>query len=160
MLKASARHMNAGERRPLSAGEVALAQSVFGDEVDWGRVRIVQLNRFWGFAAMVPFGGAILFSKWRAWRDFSRAPASEQGWLVHELAHVWQAQRGVVLAAAKLSAIGRRSYKYRVRRGAKLKHYNIERQAEIARHLFMARQGRPDERAPAREWLEAVWAQR
>lgn len=160
MMKASARHMNAGERRPLSAGEIALAQTVFSDEVDWGRIRIVQLEQRWGFAAMVPFGRTILFSKWRAWRDFARAPLQEQGWLVHELAHVWQAQRGVLLAAAKLAAIGRRSYSYRAREGAKLKHYNIERQAEIARHLFMSRQGRPEERAPPPDWLEAVWARR
>ena len=32
-----------------------------------------------------------------------------------------------------------------------------EQQAEIARHLFLARAGEPAAGAPAREWLEEVW---
>ena len=60
------------------------------------------LRADFGFAAMVPLGKTILFSKWRARRDFSRAPVTEQAWLIHELAHVWQARRGVVLAIAKI----------------------------------------------------------
>lgn len=159
-MKTSARYMDVWERRPLSEGEVALSRTIFGDEIGWEKVRVVQVPDRLGFAAMAPFRNTILFSKWRAWRDFSRAPLGEQAWLVHELTHVWQAHRGVPLMVAKLAALGRRAYRYRAKDGARLKDFNIERQAEIARHLFLSRAGQLDEKAPSAHWLEAVWASR
>lgn len=158
MLK-DAHIMRTGEMRTLTAGEIALGRSVFADEIDWPRVRIHQAPRL-GFGAMVPLGKTIVFSKWRAARDFSGASQHEQGWFVHELMHVWQAARGVVLAGAKLGAIGAKAYHYMPKAGAGLSHYNIERQAEIARHLFLARAGAPEPGAPPRDWLEDVWARR
>lgn len=152
--------MNPWERRPLCEGEIALGRTMFGDEIDWPRVRVVQAPKWAGFAAMVPLGKTIVFSKWRARRDFSRAPTTEQAWLVHELTHVWQARRGVVLALAKIGALGRSAYKYSVKQGGRLKDYNIERQAEIARHLFLARSGRPERKSPPQSWLEEIWARR
>lgn len=152
--------MNPWERRPLSDGEIALGRTMFGDEIDWPRVRVVQVPKRLGFAAMVPLGKSILFSKWRARRDFSRAPATEQAWFIHELAHVWQARRGVVLALAKIGALGRSAYSYKAKEDARLRDYNIEGQAEIARHLFLARCGCPERKSPPQSWLEAVWARR
>ncbi|MEZ5995053.1 MAG: hypothetical protein R3C25_04810 [Hyphomonadaceae bacterium] len=151
--------MGAGERRNLTAGETALGRGVFGDEIDWPRVRVLQAPAL-SFGAMVPLGRTIVFSKWRAARDFAAASLGEQGWLVHELAHVWQARRGVVLAGAKLGALGKRAYAYQARAGAKLIDYNIERQAEIARHLFLARAGAAEDAMPPLAWLEQVWASR
>lgn len=147
------------ERRPLTSGEIALGRSVFGDEIDWAAVRLFQGPQL-NFGAMVPLGLTIVFSKWRAAEDFATAPLDEQGWLVHELMHVWQARRGVVLAAAKLAALGAGAYVYKPRDRAKLAHYNIERQAEIARHLFLARAGAPEKSQPSKEWLEDVWRRR
>ena len=144
------------ERRSLTHGEIAVGRSVFGGAIDWPRVRILQLPPF-VFAAMVPLGKTIVFSRWRAARDFAAAPLNEQGWFVHELAHVWQAARGTVLAAAKLKALGKRAYAYEPRVGATLANYNIERQAEIARHVFLARAGKPEAGAPERAWLEEIW---
>jgi len=150
--------MKPGQRRPLSDGEVALARTVFADEIDWLRVRVMQAPSL-AFGAMVPLGRTIVFSRWRAARDFATAPLDEQGWFVHELMHVWQARHGVPLALAKLGALGKLAYAYTPKPGAKLKHYNIERQAEIARHLFLARAG-SQAQLPPREWLEQVWASR
>lgn len=152
--------MRMGQGRALTDGEVAMGRSVFGNAIDWRRVHVVQAPSFLGFSAMVPFGSAIVFSKWRAARDFSKAEVSEQSWFMHELAHVWQAKRGVVLAAAKLRALGKKAYSYKPRTGAKLKDYNIERQAEIVRHLFLERVGAPELGAPQRVWLEEIWATR
>lgn len=147
-----------GQRRSLTDGEIVIGRSVFGEEIDWPRVRVLQAVSL-GFGAMVPLGHTIVFSRWRAARDFSDAPLDEQGWLVHELMHVWQAGHGVALAFAKLGAIGKPAYAYAPKPKAKLKHYNIERQAEIARHLFLARAGWEAE-LPPRPWLEDVWASR
>lgn len=155
-----AQHLMRGfERRPLTDGEIALARPLFAEAIDWPRVRITQLPPL-NFGAMVPIGRGIVFSRWRAWRDFADAPLGQQGWFVHELAHVWQAGRGVVLAAAKLKALGKRAYAYEAHAGAKLKAYNIERQAEIVRHLFLARAGVAADNAPPLAWLEHIWAAR
>lgn len=151
--------MRSGERRALTAGEVAVGKIVFADEIAWPRVRVRQVAPL-GFGAMVPLGRAIVFSKWRAARDFADTDLGEQGWFVHELMHVWQAAHGVVLAGAKLGALGSGAYVYKPRARAKLKHYNIERQAEIARHLFLARAGAHEDGMPSRDWLEAIWTTR
>lgn len=153
------RFMSLGERRHLSGGEIAFARGVFADEIAWPKVRVLQAPRL-GPGAMVPVGRTIVFFNWRAWRDFSDAPLEAQGWFVHELAHVWQAKRGVVLALAKLGALGRGAYRYTPNPEAKFAAYNIEAQAEIVRHLFLARAGAPAEQAPPRAWLETAWASR
>ncbi len=150
--------MRIGENRSLTDGEIALGRGVFGDEIDWSVVRIVQ-TRPLGFGAMVPLGRTIVFSKWRAARDFAAASLGEQGWFVHELMHVWQAKRGIVLAGAKLGALGKGAYVYKAR-DMKLRRYNIERQAEIARHLFLARAGFEERGMPEKAWLEKIWATR
>lgn len=148
--------MQTWERRALTGGEIALGRGVFGNAIDWRAVRIWQ-TPLPGFGAMVPLGKTIVFARWRAARDFSTASLGEQGWFVHELAHVWQAARGTALAAAKLGALGKHAYTYAPKRGAALADYNIESQAEIARHLFLARAAAPEPDAPPREWLEQAW---
>lgn len=150
--------MKPGESRALTGGEVALGRSVFADEITWAKIRIRQAPAL-GFVAMVPIGRTIVFSKWRAAYDFDAASLWDQGWFVHELTHVWQAARGVVLAAAKLDALGKGAYVYEPK-APKLGAYNIERQAEIVRHLFLARAGAPEAGAPSQDWLEQTWASR
>lgn len=151
--------MSLGERRALTEGEVALGRLVFGDEIDWPRVRVLQAPPL-GFGAMVPVGRTIVFSRWRARRDFAASPVAERGWFVHELAHVWQAARGVMLAGAKLHALGKAAYAYTPHPDLGLRAYNIERQAEIARHLYLARVGAHEPGMPSRAWLEAIWSRR
>lgn len=158
-MEATPDRMRIGQRRALTAGEIALGRMVFAEEIDWRRVRVLQAPPL-NFGAMVPLGRTIVFSKWRAHRDFADASLAEQGWFIHELMHVWQAARGVTLAAAKLSAIGKHAYAYKPNPGVALKHYNIERQAEIARHLFLARNSAHEPGMPEPAWLEAIWASR
>ena len=143
-------------RRALSDGEIALGRSVFNDAIPWPRIRVAQIPKL-NFGAMVPLGEAIVFSSWRAARDFAAVPPHEQGWFIHELTHAWQAKAGVVLSVAKLAALGSRAYLYQAKPGAQLTDYNIEQQAEIARHLFLARRGIVLKDAPPMEWLEKIW---
>jgi hypothetical protein len=140
--------------RRLTEGEAQLGRRVFGDTIAYRRMRVVQLPPL-GFGAMVPFGRTIYFSNWRALRDFSRASMDEQGWFIHELAHAWQAHASVVLALAKLSALGRRAY--RVDPARPFERMNIESQAEVARFLFLARAGAPDKAGPSVADLERLW---
>lgn len=152
------KRMRTGARRALTEGEIALGRILFGDEIAWDRVRIAQAPKL-GFGAMAPIGGLILFSNWRAPEDFSAAGVHEQGWFVHELAHIWQSAHGMFLPLLKLKALGKRAYKYEPKAAA-LAEYNIERQAEIARHLWLARVDAAEPGAPSRAWLEDVWASR
>ncbi|MGE0830466.1 MAG: hypothetical protein AB7O04_14095 [Hyphomonadaceae bacterium] len=140
--------------RRLSTGETRLASSIFGGAINYARVRIVQLPPL-GFGAMAPFDRFIIFSNWRAARDFAAADLLEQSWLIHELAHVWQAKRGLVLPILKLGAMGKKAY--RVPADRKLRQMNIEAQAEVARLLFLARWGKADEKGPSQEDLEKLW---
>lgn len=153
--------MRAFERRALTAGEIALGQGIFGGTVRWERVRIAQAPLYWlpwaPFGAMVPLGETIWFGAWRAPADFSVAARGAQGWLIHELAHVWQAAQGVVLPFAKLGALTRAAYQVRHAPDKRFKDHNIEAQAEIARLLFLAREG--VETVPDRNTLEALWTQ-
>ena len=146
--------MRTFSRRALTRGERDLAEPIFGVEIDWPRVRIVQ-GPAAGFGAMAPMRHTIFFSGWAAAADFAAAPAPEQGWFIHELAHVWQAGQGVILPLAKLSALGRNAYRLRLAPGKPFRAYNIEQQAEIVRGLFLARAA--DRRDAA---LEALWAGR
>ena len=141
--------------RRLTEGEAQLGRRMFGDTIPYRRMRIVQLPPFLGFGAMVPFGRTICYSSWRAARDFSRSTIEEQGWFIHELAHAWQAHAGVILAFAKLGALGRRAY--RVNAEKRFDRMNIEAQAEVARFLFLSRAGSHDRTGPTAAELERLW---
>lgn len=143
-------------RRGWTAGERALARVVFGTALEGAAVQLFQGPSVSPFGAMVPVRDTIVFGAWRASVDFSRVSLAEQGWFVHELAHVWQARRGTTLALAKLGAIGRRAY--RVTADARpFSAFNIEAQAEIARFTFLTRMGAPDPAGPSPAWLESRW---
>ncbi|MFZ4604289.1 MAG: hypothetical protein ACOYM8_17750 [Caulobacterales bacterium] len=144
-------------RRGLTAGEIALAGEAFAEPIDWRGVAVVQVAPAAPWGAMVPLGRTILFGRWRAALDFARVDLHEQGWFVHELAHVWQAARGTVLAAAKLSAVGHAAYSADWAIERPFSAYNIEQQAEIARFAFLAARGRPDPKGPDLRRLAALW---
>ena len=131
-----------------------MAREMFGEELQVERVWIIQAPAF-GFYACAPFRNSVLFGKWRAPLDFGAANIHEQGWLIHELAHVWQAQSGVVLPLAKLGAVGKRAYA--IKSGAAFSALNIEAQAEVARGAFLARRGYHEPSMPPTDELKALW---
>lgn len=72
--------------------------------------------------------------------DFARASLDLQGLFIHEMTHVWQAQRrGRLYLPLRRHPFCR--YAYRLREGWPLTRYGIEQQAEIVRHGFLLRQG-------------------
>jgi hypothetical protein len=128
--------------RPLTPGECALAESVFGRAVDLGRVRINR-RRWWPFQprriVMAPDGQIWFHPDNPDWRDdFAEASIGLQGLLIHELTHVWQTQRGIYLPLARHPFC---RYHYRFTPGWPLHRYGIEQQAEIVRHAFLLREG-------------------
>lgn len=130
------------ERRPLTVGETALARSVFGDAIDYSRVRLSRMK--WAFfqprhTVMAPTGCIHFHPKGNLWRDdFAAARLVDQGLLIHELTHIWQHQRGLFLPLRRHPFC---TYRYALQPGLPLKRYGIEQQAEIVRHAFLLRHG-------------------
>ena len=147
------------QSRALTPGEVALARSMFGDAIDYGRVRIVR-GRWWPFQhrgiVMAPTGNIHFHPEDPRWSDdFSEAPLELQGLLIHELTHVWQTQRrGRFYLPLMRHPFCR--YRYRFRPGRRFEDYGLEQQAEIVRHVFLMRQGFRPAGAPPLDQLEKV----
>ena len=145
--------------RPLTPGEIALAQSVFGEAIDYLKVRMVK-RKWWPFqprnTAMAPTGNIHFHPHGSLWSDdFSAEPLHRQGLFVHELTHVWQTQtRGRLYLPLMRHPFCR--YSYRLEDGRPFGHYGLEQQAEIVRHAFLAEHGFRLASAPPRTLLPFV----
>ena len=130
--------------RALTEGEIALARSMFGESIDYGRVRLVR-RKWWPFQprgiVMAPTGNIHFHPADPRWSDdFSTGPLSSQGLFIHEMTHVWQTQkRGRFYLPLMRHPFCR--YAYQLREGWTFDRYGLEQQAEIVRHAFMARNG-------------------
>jgi len=128
--------------RPLTAGEIALAKSMFGNAIDYQVVRI--RRRKWAFfqpreTVMAPRGNIHFHPLGtRYCEDFAAAALADQGLFIHEMTHVWQHQRGLFLPLVRHPFC---RYAYEFVPGRPLKRYGIEQQAEILRHAFLLRNG-------------------
>jgi hypothetical protein len=123
--------------RPLTAGEAALGREVFGDGLDLRRIRILS-QPLWP-RAFAAGSRLMVFPRTAAAADFSQAPLGLQGLFVHELTHVWQAQRGTGLLWAKLRCgDGPEAYAYDLTSGHSFDDLNIEQQAMVVQHAFLA----------------------
>lgn len=72
--------------------------------------------------------------------DFAAADLDLQGHFLHEMTHVWQAQRRGRWYLPLLRHPFCR-YAYSLQPGRPLTRYGIEQQAEIVRHAFLLRSG-------------------
>ena len=126
--------------RRLTAGERGLAAEMFGAGLDAARVRILAIP-LWK-RAFVAGPGLIVWPAAGAARDFAAAPLRQQALFVHELTHVWQAQHGISLLLAKLKAgDSPASYAYELTGDADFTRLNIEQQAMVVEHAFLAARG-------------------
>ncbi|NBC36277.1 vgr related protein [Novosphingobium sp. FSY-8] len=134
----------AGGQRPLSPGERVLTHAVFGTAVAVEQVRL-RRRRFLPFqpaaTVMAPNGHLYFPPACPLWHeDFAAAPLPLQGLFVHEMVHVWQTQtHGRWYLPLRRMPWCR--YDYRLTPGQPFAAYNVEQQAEIIRHLFLARHG-------------------
>lgn len=142
--------------RGLTLGEIALARSVFRGAIDYSKVRLIE-GKWWPFqpknAAMAPCGDIWFHPEAGGWsEDFSREPIGRQGFFIHEMTHVWQAQRGGPLYLPLMRHPFCR-YSYRLKPGKAFARYGIEQQAEIVRQIFLAERGCSTGLVPPRELL-------
>ena len=132
--------MAPGAFRTLTPGERDLAHEMFGDGLDCERVWIFAIP-LWP-RAFVPGGRLIVWPAAQASRNFSLAPLALQSVFIHELTHVWQAQSGVNLLAAKLRAgDGAAAYAYDLSKTCDFSRLNIEQQAMVVQHAFLTARG-------------------
>ena len=98
---------------------------------------------------MAPCGNIHFHPRGHLWSDdFSREPLHVQGFFIHEMTHVWQAQtRGRLYLPLMRHPFCR--YRYRAVPGRPFDRYGLEQQAEIVRHAFLARNGAPGIASPA-----------
>ena len=128
--------------RMMTSREIALARTVFGDALDYAKIRI-HGRKWWWFQprkiTMAPDGhlwfhpDSELFCD-----DFCDRDLSLQGLFIHELVHVWQHQKGIFLPLKRHPFC---RYDYSLKPGWKLTQYGIEQQAEIVRHVFLLKNG-------------------
>lgn len=132
--------MRPGALRRLTTAERDLAREVFGSGLDAARVRVFAAP-LWP-RAFAPCSRLIVWPAKGALEDFGAASVRLQSVFVHELTHVWQAQHGVNLLAAKLRAgDGPRAYAYDLGRDCDFAGLNIEQQAMMVQHAFLAARG-------------------
>ncbi len=146
-----------GSGRLLTEGERGLARSIFGAAIDLDRVRLHH-RAWWPFqprnTVMAPDGHIWFHPKGDAYRAcFADMALHLRALLVHELVHVWQHQRGLILPLRRHPFC---RYDYAVRVGWRLDRYGIEQQAEIVEHVFLLRHGATVPGAPALAVLESI----
>jgi hypothetical protein len=143
--------------RRLTPGERELCAEVFGTGLDPFRVRLFSLP-VWR-RPFVPSGRLVVWPADSALGDFVTAPLWLQSVFVHEMTHVWQAQNGVFLPFAKLRAgDGRAAYAYDLEDGRGFSELNIEQQAMIVQHAYLAaRGGAAPYDSPAYARILAAW---
>jgi hypothetical protein len=145
--------------RPPTEGEIALARSVFGEAIDYARIRIVA-GRWWPFQtrnmAMAPNGNIYFPPDGPLWSaDFAAEPLHLQGLFIHEMTHVWQAQKGGRWYLPLMRHPFCR-YCYPLVPGRPFRRYGLEQQAEMVRHAFLRRRGYHLDAAPPLAALERV----
>lgn len=145
--------------RALTAGERALAASIFGTAIDYAPVRLHR-RKFWLFHprsyTMAPDGHLWFHPHSDLYcTDFACESLTLQGHFIHEMTHVWQAQaRGKWFLPLRRHPWCR--YEYALEPGKPFARYGIEQQAEIVRHVFLHRRGLCPQGAPPQADLEAL----
>jgi hypothetical protein len=145
--------------RRLTVGERALAASIFHDAIDYDAVRIHRRKWIWfqpKRAVMAPDGHLWVHPRSDLWSDdYSADRLGLQALFMHEMTHVWQAQKmGRWYLVLMRHPFCR--YRYRFIPGWPLERYGLEQQAEIVRHVFLARAGAAQADAPEPSLIEAL----
>ena len=145
------------EFRYLAPGEIILARSIFGEAIDYSKVHLFR-GKWWPFqprnAAMAPDGNIYFHPHAGGWsEDFSKEESlARQGFFIHEMTHVWQAQRGGPLYLPLMRHPFCR-YSYTLKPGKPFRRYGLEQQAEIVRHHFLASHGAQIPVVPPRDLI-------
>ncbi len=120
--------------RSLTAGEIALCETLFKGAVDYAKVKVhnhsyLPFNWQYKNTAMAP-NGHIYFVGKHYHADYTGLNIGLQRWFLHEMVHVWQHQLGYPVRLRGAVRIGL-SYDYSLQEHLKLADFNMEAQAEM-----------------------------
>lgn len=122
--------------RPLTAGEIDMAKSVFGGTLDTSNICLK--TAWWvlkGYA--VSPNGNIYFNQNDWIDDFSQENLWLRAWLIHELTHIWQIQQGIKVFR---KALFNRKYSYVLKEGKSFFSYGVEQQARMVEDYYKQRE--------------------
>lgn len=138
--------------RVLTPGEIALAQGVFGDQIDYQKVKVfsrpwfmVPSNPFFAPSLMSPNGNIYTVMEGQYSDDYSSESKWNKIMFIHEMTHVWQYQSGKNVPVAAIRAYFDndqdylKAYKYDINGDQGFEELNIEQQAEMVEDYFYAR---------------------
>ena len=131
--------------RPLTPGEIAFARTIFGDAIDYGRVRLFR-GKWWPLqprgTAMAPTGNIHFHPNGGGWSDRISRPSRSDNRPISctSSTHVWQAQtKGRFYLPLMRHPFCR--YHYELKPGQPFGRYGLEQQAEIVKDAFLASRG-------------------
>ena len=125
--------------RGLTPDEIGMASLLFGDAIDYGRVRVhnrpyLPLGLQPKNCAMTP-NGSIYFHHTCFLPDYTAGDPLTVHWFMHEMVHVWQHQLGYPVRLRGAIRLGL-SYRYDLREDATLADYNMEAQGDLLADYF------------------------
>lgn len=137
---------NTGKKRPLTAGEISMAAAIFGDQLDYKKIRVI--NRKFGIFSFKNGGRTFLntvnISGTAYCDDYSRQAPHLKAFFIHELTHIWQYQTRPLWLASNAIEEGLRynfnyktaAYTYKLDLRKKFTDYGYEQQASIIEDFF------------------------
>lgn len=138
--------MPKGKERSLTRGEEKMARTVFGDGIDYAKVKIHH-GGWWLFVgnqdpntAVTPNGK--IYVPTPIYRDdYSTCEGSYRRLFIHEMVHVWQFQMGynIKLNALRVTSQGPSAYVYDLAWNSRLADFNMEQQGDIMSDYYMIR---------------------
>lgn len=135
-----------GKERELTSSEITMARTVFGDGVDYAKVK-VHHGGWWLFraaggqeknTAVTPNGEMYYPSA--IYRDnFAGDDDRDRALFMHEMVHVWQKQMGysVKLHGLTVTSRGDAAYRYTLTPTSRLRDFNMEQQGNIMSDYYM-----------------------
>jgi hypothetical protein len=124
----------------LTSDEIAIAALVFGESIDYERVRI-HARRYMPFqpknCCMTP-NGSLYFHRSCFLPDYTRGDPPVVHWFLHEMTHVWQQQMGYAVRLRGAVRVGL-SYDYDLAPGKTLADFNMEAQGDLLADYFVLR---------------------
>jgi len=132
--------------RALTAGEIALAQRLYKNSINYSTVKIHDEKYLFiqpDNSGMTPNGEIYVAGAKTYFADYSIEGVYERGFFIHEMAHVWQYQLNILSPIG--AAINERilnvfdydkAYDYELVASKDLLTYRIEQQAQIIEDFY------------------------
>ncbi len=128
--------------RQLTAGEIKLAEQVFGDSIDYAAVKIHDR----AFIFFQPKNSGMtprdeIYMRGCYSEDYSKGNV---GFFIHEMTHVWQFQNKILHPVAAVVGLQLKhkfnydaAYEFQLEKGRDLTSYGMEQQAAIIQQYFV-----------------------